>query len=60
MVERWAAEAYFVVEIPNTLKDAIEQIIPQYKAMIHPFAAIWWKAYALSSKRPKLQRLKSH
>jgi len=30
MVERWAAEAYLVVAIPNTLKQEMEQIIPMY------------------------------
>jgi len=38
MVDRCAAEAYFVVEIPKTLNSEIEQMMPQYCAAMMGFA----------------------
>lgn len=56
IVERWAAEAYLVVAIPNTLKQEMEQMIPRYCTIITGFSAIYFMAKAESSSLPKLQR----
>lgn len=52
IVERWAAEAYLVVEIPKTLKQEMEQIIPQYQPIIAGLSAICFMAKAESSSLP--------
>ena len=50
MVERWAAEAYLVVVMPQTLKMAIDDIIPSESQMIVLSAPICLKAYAEFSR----------
>lgn len=44
IVDRWAAEAYLVVIIPQTLKMAIEAAIMKARPIIAPFSDIYLKA----------------
>jgi len=56
IVDLCAADAFFVVAIPNILKQAIEMITPIDSRMIIPLAPICEKAKAESSRYPKLHR----
>lgn len=52
MVDLWAADAYFVMETPHTLKPAIDKMIPKDIIKIAELSAFCWKANVVSSIFP--------
>lgn len=50
IVERWAADAYFVMAIPVELNKAIDKIVRKKRKIIMVFWPIYHQAYAEFSK----------